>query len=128
MNGKEIRTIFGQNIKNIRSRYNWSQGDLAENADISINFLGDIERGKKWPSPETLSKISKALEVDVHELFVTKKASVSHDNNTIIEKFLKDAALAYSKSFIQTANQTTKRLTKQYLSIKNKNPFKKPKK
>ena len=47
MGGKELREIFGKNVKLYRSRRNWSQADLAEYANISINFLGDIERGKR---------------------------------------------------------------------------------
>jgi len=35
-----------KNVKIYRNRRNWSQAALAEYANISINFIGDIERGK----------------------------------------------------------------------------------
>ena len=82
MNGKEIRAIFGQNIKRFRNRRNWSQADLAEYADISINYLGDIERGKKWPHPDTLSKLAQALGIRIFELFLDENTDVSLNTQT----------------------------------------------
>jgi transcriptional regulator with XRE-family HTH domain len=38
---------------------------LAEKADISIPFLSEIERGNKWPYPDTLSKLAKALKIEL---------------------------------------------------------------
>ena len=37
----------GQRIGNLRREYGYSQEKLAEMADISIQFLSEIERGKK---------------------------------------------------------------------------------
>ena len=31
--------------------------------------MSEIERGNKWPFPNTLGKIAKALKIQVHELF-----------------------------------------------------------
>ena len=69
MNGPGIRAVLAQNIKSFRIHRDWSQADLAEKADISIPFLSDIERGNKWPYPETLSKLAKALNAKINELF-----------------------------------------------------------
>ena len=69
MDGTEIRGILAQNIKSCREHRLWSQADLAEYSDISIPFLSEIERGNKWPFPDTLGKIANALNVQVHELF-----------------------------------------------------------
>jgi transcriptional regulator with XRE-family HTH domain len=69
MNGPEIRAVLAQNIKSFRTHREWSQADLAEKADISIPFLSAIERGNKWPYPDTLSKLAKALKIEVYELF-----------------------------------------------------------
>ena len=69
VDGNKIRGILAQNIKFLREHRNWSQADLADQSDISIPFLSEIERGNKWPYPDTLAKISKALDVKIHELF-----------------------------------------------------------
>jgi len=69
VNGAKIRGILARNIRSFREHRNWSQADLAEHSDISIPFLSEIERGNKWPYPDTLAKIAKALHIPVHELF-----------------------------------------------------------
>jgi len=71
MDGQEIKSALGKNIKFIRSQRQYSQEVLAEKADISITFLSNIERGLKYPKPAVLSQIAKSLGVEVHELFKT---------------------------------------------------------
>lgn len=70
MNGKDVRIIIAENIKSFRETRKMSQADLAFEAGISIPFLSDIERGNKWPSPDTFAKIATALEINIYELFV----------------------------------------------------------
>ena len=69
MKGTEIRGVLAKNIKFYREHRLWSQAELAEYSDISIPFLSEIERGNKWPFPDTLGKIANALNVQIHELF-----------------------------------------------------------
>ena len=69
MDGEKIRKILARNIKSFREHRLWSQAELAEKSDISVPFLSEIERGNKWPFPDTLGKIVKALNIQVYELF-----------------------------------------------------------
>ena len=71
MGGQIIKDSLGKTIKFLRFRRRLSQADLAEKADISITFLSTIERGIKFPQPDVLSKLAKALDVEVFELFKT---------------------------------------------------------
>ena len=71
MDGQEIKTALGKNIKLIRNHRQYSQEVLAEKADISITFLSNIERGLKFPKPAILAQISESLGVEVYELFKT---------------------------------------------------------
>jgi transcriptional regulator with XRE-family HTH domain len=64
-----IRAVLSANLRKLRGRRQWSQMELAEQADISMNFLSEIERGNKWPYPETLQNLAGALGVEVFELF-----------------------------------------------------------
>ena len=114
MKGKELRGIFGRNVKIYRNRRNWSQADLAESANISINFLGDIERGKKWPHPDTLSKLADALEIKVYELFMEEDISISPENKAIMSRFVKDVSLTINKSMSLSINQSIETIRKQY--------------
>jgi len=69
MDGEELKAALGQNIKNLRSHRQYSQAELAEKADISIIYLSNIERGKKYPKPAILSQIAEGLDVEIYELF-----------------------------------------------------------
>src|SRR5215510_3990288 len=92
MNGQEIKTVLGQNIKSLRSHRQYSQAELAEKADISIIYLSNIERGKKFPKPAILSQIAEGLEVEVFELFKINHIpnAVTKDNKKLIKRLSKD--------------------------------------
>jgi len=113
MGGKELRAILAKNVKLYRSRRNWSQADLAEDANISITFLSDIERGKKWPHPDTLSNIASALDINVFELF-KDNADVDPKKRVLMNRFVKDVSLSLEKSLAQSVNQSIDYLRKQY--------------
>ena len=86
MTEKELRKIFCKNIKEFRGRNNWSQVALAQNAGVSINFINDIEAGKKWASPATMIKIADAFNIHVYELL--KPPGLLPDNlNSIIREY-----------------------------------------
>lgn len=48
---------MGQRIRNCRISKGMTQAEFAESIDISINFLSEIENGKKGLSCETLYQI-----------------------------------------------------------------------
>ena len=114
MDGKEIRILFGQNIRIFRNRRNWSQADLAESAEISLNFLSDIERGKKWPHPDTLSKLANALGIKVFELFLDENMPLSLDAKELMNRFVKDVSISINKSLSLSINQSIEYAKKQY--------------
>ena len=97
-----------------RNRRNWSQSDLAEYAKISINFLGDIERGKKWPHPDTLVKMANALDIKVFELFLEEDTEVNPKTQTLMKRFIKDVSLTINKSLSLSVNQSIENIRKQY--------------
>ncbi|MFP3041997.1 helix-turn-helix domain-containing protein [Treponema primitia] len=60
----EIRATLGKNLKRFRARQKISQLQLAVRAGLTHNFINDLESGKKWLSPKTLVKLSKALKIE----------------------------------------------------------------
>ena len=96
MTERELLKVLGGNIKLFRGRLNWTQAELSERANISVNFLSDIETGKKWPSPITLVKLADVFTVEVFELL--KPVKVLPDNvNIIMEKYTEDINTAIKK-------------------------------
>lgn len=55
--------VVGKRISALRKSYGYTQEKLAEMADISIQFLVQIEHGQKTMKVGTLRKLSAALSV-----------------------------------------------------------------
>lgn len=60
---------LGQKIKKLRTKLGLSQDDFARKADVPYTTLTKVETGViKKPSVFVVSKIAKALSVDIEEL------------------------------------------------------------
>ena len=65
----EIARKLGLRIKELREKHGLTQLKLAEILDMEASNLSKIERGIQIPKEESLDNISKALNVEVKELF-----------------------------------------------------------
>jgi len=68
MNERELRSIVQTNIKRYREYREWTQARLAEEMGISINFLSEIENGKKWFSTANMVKFASIFNIEPFEL------------------------------------------------------------
>lgn len=64
-----ITKVIGQRLRNERVKLGLSQEKLAEMAGCHPTYIGQIERGEKNPTIESLEKISNALEISLSQLF-----------------------------------------------------------
>ena len=64
-----INKQLGARIRYLRQQKGFSIEDLALEAEINRNYLGDLERGSRNPTLIILNKIAKALDVDLPTLF-----------------------------------------------------------
>lgn len=60
---------IGARIRLLRRDRKFSQEELAERAGLHTNYVGQIERGEKNVTLETLGKIAVALDLSLEELF-----------------------------------------------------------
>lgn len=67
--GNNFGYILGSNIRAERLRRHLTQEQLAEKLDMSINYVGKLERGVIIPSALVVFKLSKILRTDMNELF-----------------------------------------------------------
>lgn len=65
----DIVKILGKRIRNYRMQLDLSQEKLAEKASCHPTYIGQIERGEKNPTIESIEKITKALGISLSELF-----------------------------------------------------------
>jgi transcriptional regulator with XRE-family HTH domain len=66
---KKISECLGENIKRLRKERKLTQIEFAQRANLSISFLQNIESGKRWVSPKTVTVLARALKVSESELF-----------------------------------------------------------
>jgi len=64
-----IRDILARNIKANRRKTGLSQEKLAEKAGISTPFIAMIEVSRKFPAPDVLERIARALNIKTWQLF-----------------------------------------------------------
>jgi len=60
--------LFGQSLRRLRTEREWSQERLAELAGVTLNYVGNLERGEQGPSLHVLVRLARALGVDVPTL------------------------------------------------------------
>jgi len=80
--GEIIKNLLSVNVRLYREELGYTQEDLAEKAGISPPFLGAVERGEKWPSPETLAGIAAGLKVNPYDL-LKPEHNISADINKL---------------------------------------------
>ena len=77
MNAEQLQELFSSNLKEMRIQANLSQMMLAEKADLSVGYICDLESGRRWGTPETFSKLARALDVNPFELLLPRDMKLS---------------------------------------------------
>lgn len=65
----EITTIVGQRLRMRRQQLGYTQEFVSEKADLHPTYIGQIERGEKNATIETIEKICIALDLPMEDLF-----------------------------------------------------------
>jgi transcriptional regulator with XRE-family HTH domain len=62
------RLIFGLKLRQLRQAKDLSFAELAEKVSISISYLNEIEKGKKYPKEDKIMALAAALDTSYDEL------------------------------------------------------------
>lgn len=62
------RIIFGLKVRQLRQGKQLSFADLSKLANVSVSYLNEIEKGKKYPKEDKIASLSKALDVPYEDL------------------------------------------------------------
>ena len=79
--GQVVRLIFGLKLRELRQERGLSPAELARACDVSVSYLNEIEKGKKYPKADKILSLSKALEVLGHDIF----AQIPNEYSTMVE-------------------------------------------
>jgi DNA-binding XRE family transcriptional regulator len=66
-------TKINTRIKELRARYNLTQGDLADKVGVTRQTMLYLEKGKYNPSLVLAYKVAKALNSTIEEVFIIEK-------------------------------------------------------
>ncbi len=82
----------GKRIKEVRKQKGMSQDELAERAELSSQYISQIETGRKKGSLPTYNKLAKALGVSIDELTgsISEGSKVLSDVDLILQDCSKE--------------------------------------
>jgi len=65
---KHVRSFLGQRLRALRKQRRLSQERLGERSGLSGKFIGEVERGEKSISLDSLYRVAVALKVPLRDL------------------------------------------------------------
>lgn len=92
----EIAKTIGQRIRSYRLQLGLSQEKVAEISGCHPTYIGQVERGEKNATLESIEKIASAIQVPLSKLF--DKMEASADEKADIPAKCYDLLLSKSKS------------------------------
>jgi XRE family transcriptional regulator, fatty acid utilization regulator len=72
LNSDKVKIIFGLKIRQLRLDKKLSLSEVATKSNLSISYLNEIEKGKKYPKTEKIMALASAFEVDYDSLVSLK--------------------------------------------------------
>ncbi|HBO44934.1 MAG TPA: XRE family transcriptional regulator [Planctomycetaceae bacterium] len=66
---RNVKTLFGGRVRQLRLERGWSQEELADFAHLDRSYIGGVERGERNVSITNICKIAQALGVSPTILF-----------------------------------------------------------
>jgi transcriptional regulator with XRE-family HTH domain len=65
----DIKQAFGRRVRQLRKQRNWSQEKLAELSGMHWTYIGQVERGERNFTLQSIQSIARALRVKIANLF-----------------------------------------------------------
>ena len=65
----DLQETLGKVVRQERQARHLTIKELGEKAGLSEIYVGEIERGQKYPSAKVLESVAKALEIEISEFF-----------------------------------------------------------
>ena len=75
-----IAKQIGERLRSYRNQKGWSQEELAERAGVHPTYIGQLERGEKNATLDSISKVAVALNISLSQLFENISLSPNSTN------------------------------------------------
>jgi len=66
---RDIKVAFGQRVRGLRESHDWSQEEMGEASGMHWTYIGQVERGERNLTLQSIQKISRAFKVKISVLF-----------------------------------------------------------
>jgi transcriptional regulator with XRE-family HTH domain len=77
----DLQETMGRVIRQERQARNLTIKELGEKAGLSEIYVGEIERGQKYPSAKVLESIADALDLGIAELLELMAEEIRHERD-----------------------------------------------
>ena len=112
MNISDYRSIIGKKVLQERLKRGWTQEELAEKIDMNPSFVGQIERGLKAASFDTLERLSQIFGMEV-VYFLNKSYNKTCSEPQAMERKVVSLLKGYTINEQQAVYQTMKYILRQ---------------
>lgn len=82
---RDLAKIVGQRIRSYRTQHGLSQEKLAELCGCHPTYIGQLERGEKNATLESIDKIANSLNISLSKLFENLGENNSSERNVPLE-------------------------------------------
>ena len=65
----DIKHAFGRRVRQLRKERNWSQEKLAEMSGMHWTYIGQVERGERNLTLQSMESIARAFRIKITNLF-----------------------------------------------------------
>lgn len=106
---KDLAKIIGQRLRNYRCEQSLSQEKLAELSGCHPTYIGQLERGEKNATLESIEKVASALHIPLSQLF--EKLDNSEETDSIPLKcyeFVAEKSVAEQEQLYQLLTEIDK--------------------
>jgi transcriptional regulator with XRE-family HTH domain len=83
---KHVRKVLGERLRGLRKDRGLSQQRLGQHSRLSGKFIGEVERGEKSISIDSLYHVSVALDVPLHDLTDMGQTRRKRGSNSDLER------------------------------------------
>lgn len=82
---QNLRFILGLKLNQLRKQQNLSLKQLAARAGLAVSYLNEIEKGKKYPKPEKILSLARALGTTYDELVSLRLGEKLHPLSGVLK-------------------------------------------
>ena len=108
MHSGNYRVIIGKVVRKERLKHGWTQEELAEKVEAHPSFIGQIERGLKAASLDTLKRLSATFGIQPADLLKDAESGAPHRGQQPVEQKILNLLKGCSTRAQEAVYQTIK--------------------